>query len=71
MSKHSPMSIISLAFMSMATVLMIGMKLVGLVSWSWWVVLFPLWVGPAYITVAGIIVTPFVLLAAVTREGKP
>lgn len=32
-------------FISLLTVLFIGLKLVGSITWSWWWVLSPLWVG--------------------------
>lgn len=32
-------------FISLLTVLFIGLKLVGSITWSWWWVLSPLWIG--------------------------
>lgn len=34
-------------FPSVLTVLFIGLKLTGLISWSWWWVLSPMWIGAA------------------------
>jgi len=40
-------------FISLLTVLFIGLKLVGSIAWSWWWVLSPLWIGiPVTFTLA-------------------
>jgi len=36
-------------FTSLLTVLFIGLKLTGHISWSWWWVFSPLWIGLAII----------------------
>ena len=37
------------AFLSLLTVLFIGLKLLGYITWSWWWVLAPFW-GPSALT---------------------
>ena len=32
-------------FIPLLTVLFVGLKLVGSITWSWWWVLSPLWIG--------------------------
>lgn len=48
-------------FISLLTVLFIGLKLVGSITWSWWWVLSPLWIGALAIFIFGIV--PFLILA--------
>jgi hypothetical protein len=36
-------------FIPLLTVLFIGLKLVGSITWSWWWVLSPLWIGVSLI----------------------
>lgn len=33
---------------SLLTVLFVALKLLGIISWSWWWVLSPLWIGLAF-----------------------
>lgn len=37
------------------TIAMVTLKLMGLVSWSWWVVLFPLWLPAALLLIVAMI----------------
>lgn len=39
----------SISFGGLLAVLFIGLKLTGAISWSWWWVLCPLWIGPAFV----------------------
>ena len=32
-------------FMEHLAILLIALKLCGVIDWSWWLVLFPLWIG--------------------------
>lgn len=48
-------------------VLFIGLKLTGYITWSWWLVLLPLYGGLA---VSLVVVLAIVLLAAVAVAGK-
>lgn len=46
-------------FWSLLTLLFIGLKLAGVINWSWWLVLAPMWVGIAIflsILIIGLIV---------------
>jgi hypothetical protein len=38
-----------IGFGGLLTVLFIGLKLTGAITWSWWWVLCPLWIGPAIV----------------------
>ena len=46
-------------------VVFIVLKLVGVISWSWWVVLIPLWINLALIIIALLAV---IAVAVVTRD---
>jgi len=46
-------------FAGILTVLFIGLKLTGYVTWSWWWVLSPLWVGVALAIVLILIIKVF------------
>jgi hypothetical protein len=37
----------SISFSGLLTVLFIGLKLTGAITWSWWWVLSPIWIGYA------------------------
>ena len=45
MSKSSSSVSGGIGFPGLLTVLFIGMKLTGHITWSWWWVLSPLWIG--------------------------
>ena len=40
-----------LSFLSLLTLLFIGLKLTGFIDWPWWLVLAPIWVDLAIILV--------------------
>jgi hypothetical protein len=42
-------------FISLLTVLFIGLKLTGYIDWSWWWVLSPIWIPIAIILIVSII----------------
>jgi hypothetical protein len=48
-----------IGFTGLLTILFIGLKLTGYITWSWWWVLSPLWIG----LVVALIVTAAVLIA--------
>ena len=37
------------SFMGLLTILFIGLKLAGYITWSWWIVTLPLWGGVALV----------------------
>lgn len=37
-----------IGFVGLLIILFIGLKLTGFIDWSWWWVLFPLWIGVAF-----------------------
>ena len=45
MSKNSSSSSSGIGFTGLLTVLFIGLKLTGHITWSWWWVLSPLWIS--------------------------
>lgn len=53
-----------IGFVGLLTVLFIGLKLTGFISWSWWWVLSPIWIT-ALLVLATLAV---VLVVAVLRE---
>jgi predicted tellurium resistance membrane protein TerC len=61
MADTSSSSSPSIGFVGLLTILFIGLKLTGNVSWSWWWVLSPLWISA--LSSIGVIV--FIVLAAV------
>lgn len=46
-----------IGFTGLLTILFIALKLTGVIAWSWWWVLSPLWIGAgiALLVVAGIV----------------
>lgn len=50
-------SVVGPSFISLLTLLFIGLKLTGYITWSWWWVLSPLWIswGLAIILIGGVV----------------
>jgi len=53
-----------IGFSGMLTILFIGLKLTGYITWSWWWVLSPLWIS----AIIGIIIIIIVLIIMVTSS---
>lgn len=51
-------------FIELLTVLFIGLKLTGYINWSWWWVLGPLWIIPAF--VLGTMIVVLVVMAVIS-----
>lgn len=51
-----------IGFIGLLTILFIGLKLTGYISWSWWWVLSPLWIGFASVMAILLI---FAIIAAI------
>lgn len=56
-----------IGFTGLLTILFIALKLTGVISWSWWWVLSPLWIGLALIAVILIVA----ILIAVFAPSRP
>jgi len=48
-------------FIPLLTVLFIGLKLVGSITWSWWWVLSPLWIGIPLVILLSFLLAWFVV----------
>ena len=66
MSNTSNSSSSGVGLASLLTVLFVGLKLTGFVTWSWWWVLSPLWIS--FITVVIFIVGTIGLLAYLEKK---
>lgn len=64
-SSRSPGSI---GFVGMLAIVFITLKLVGVIGWSWWWVLSPLWGGLALVIV--VMVVCFLLALAFSGRGR-
>lgn len=53
-----------IGFSGMLTILFIGLKLTGYITWSWWWVLSPLWIS----AIIGIIIIIIVLIIMVASS---
>ena len=42
-------------FVGLITILFVGLKLTGVITWSWWWVLAPLWMGFAIVLLVAVI----------------
>jgi len=56
-------------FLSLLTVLFIGLKMTGVIAWHWLWVLSPLWLPSAIILVVLLIALAFVSLAGIVRKS--
>jgi hypothetical protein len=61
MSNNTSSSSGGIGFTSLLTVLFIGLKLTGHITWSWWWVLSPLWIS----ALIGLTILAIVLIIAV------
>ena len=52
-------------FAGLLTLAFVVLKLLGVISWSWWWVLSPIWIGAILVL---LLITIYVI--AVSREGK-
>jgi len=55
MSNSNTSSSSGVGFTGILTVLFVGLKLTGYISWSWWWVLSPLWIPAVVIILIGVI----------------
>ena len=55
MNKKTSNSILSDVFIATLTVLFIGLKISGIITWSWWWVLSPLWLTLVFLLLVLII----------------
>lgn len=55
-----------IGFTGLLTILFIALKLLGVISWSWWWVLSPLWITLA----VAVIIIVFALIVEAVRDGK-
>jgi hypothetical protein len=46
-----------MSFLSLLTVLFIGLKLTAFIAWPWWVVLSPIWGGFLFILLLALVVS--------------
>jgi len=53
----------NIGFGGLLAILFIGLKLTGNITWSWWWVLFPLWISMAIILTIMIIIILFKILS--------
>lgn len=67
MSNTSSSSSGGIGFAGLLTVLFIGLKLTGYITWSWWWVLSPLWIS-ASIAIAILAVIGIILLIIWLKE---
>lgn len=63
MSDTSSSSSGGIGFVGLLTIVFITLKLIGKITWSWWWVLSPLWIGAAIVVIILIIVGIFFVLA--------
>ena len=58
MSNQSNTNSGGIGFLGLLTILFIGLKLTGYITWSWWWVLSPLWIG--FAVAMGIVVIVYI-----------
>ena len=54
-----------IGFAGLLTVLFVALKLTGVISWSWWWVLSPLWIG--FVAVVALVTIFAIITAIVSR----
>lgn len=53
--------------MTLLTVILVLLKVTGIVSWSWWVVLLPIWLPLAFLGGILVLLMGFFILAAIAQ----
>lgn len=51
--------------MGLVTAVLVALKVTGLIAWSWWWIMIPVWIGPAFVIVACLVMTMIFMLLAV------
>lgn len=59
-----------LSLSTLVTIIFVILKLCGVLSWSWWWVLSPLWVGVAIIIVVAVLIWLFGCIAVIIEEKR-
>jgi hypothetical protein len=62
MSNGNSSSSSGIGFTGLLTIVFIVLKLTGYISWSWWWVLSPIWIGFALILVIGVVVASIAVI---------
>ena len=58
-----------IGFTGLLTIVFIILKLCGVIAWSWWWVLAPIWISTGYILVLTIAIIILVIIKAILAEG--
>lgn len=69
MKKETTVNNSGMGFFGGLTLLLIALKLMGYISWSWWWVLAPIW-GPLALLLFLLVVIGVVELSQTSRKGK-
>lgn len=56
-----------IGFLGALTILFIALKLLNVITWSWWWVLSPIWI-PAVLTIACLLIIGCTILFAIKRK---
>lgn len=63
MSDKTTTSSGGIGFAGMLTILFIGLKLCGVIAWTWWWVLSPIWISALLVVAILVIALIFILIA--------
>lgn len=69
MSKSNSSSSGGIGFVGMLTILFIALKLTGVIAWSWWWVISPIWIATALVALV-VIGTAIISVASDERKAK-
>lgn len=59
-----------LSLTTILTIIFVILKLCGVISWSWWWVLSPLWIGIAIFIIVAVLVWLFGCIAIIIEERR-
>ena len=71
MGEHKEVKTVSLGFFEALTLLFIGLKLTGCISWSWLWVLSPLWLSTAMLVLAAVVIVLLMKQALLPEQRGP
>lgn len=69
MTDKQTLSVPGPSFISLLAILFIALKLTGVIAWSWWWVLSPIWIGLALVSIV-LFVMVCLIMAADKEKAK-
>jgi hypothetical protein len=70
-SKSSSASSGGIGFCGLLTIVFVTLKLCGVIGWSWWWVISPIWISAAMFILAFVVILAVIAGASAIKGAKP